>query len=102
MLTGPDIEPRLRHLRPEIARIVLQLVPQRSRLTKHIQHRNARTRNGRSKTVGKKIRPAALPQHFDDLPPATREAAAGTAKRLAQGPRNNVDPAHHPAMLMRT
>ena len=95
-----DLKTRRGHRGTEANGIRLQLVPQAGRLFQQLEHLEGGARDGRSQGVAEQVRPRSLPQQLDDLPAPGDEASGGSAKRLTEGPGDDVDSSHHPAVFM--
>ena len=72
VLAGEQIEAELFHLRAEIARVLMNLVPQCGGLLQQVDRAERRGADGGSQRVGEQIRTRALPQQIDNRLPYSR------------------------------
>ena len=101
MLAGHEAEAGFRHAVAEAFRVREQPLAKILRRLEEIQHRDRRRGDHRGERVREEVRPAALPQQLDDLLASTGVAAGCAAERLAEGPGEHIDAAHHASRFMR-
>src|SRR3972149_1843199 len=85
-----------------VAGVLVELVAQYRRGTEHLQTFEGSGGDAWSNSIGKQIRAGALAQQVDDFLAAAGVAAAGAAKRLAEGAGEHVHATHDAAQLVRT
>src|SRR3954464_1645841 len=95
-LTRQRLEPRLRDRAPEVARVLTELLYQ-LRVVLELPYRRERARrHSWRKCVREELWPRALGQHVTQRRRTGDESARGSAQRLAERRRDDVDLAKNP------
>ena len=86
----------------ETTRVLLQPVAQLGRGLDQLERGEARRDDGRGEAVREEVWPRPLPEELDDLGSARDVPAARPAHRLAERPRDDVDPLGRPKARRRS
>src|SRR5437870_9070286 len=80
--------------------VLFKFVAEFRRCAEKLERFQGSSNNWWGDCVGEQIRPRTLPQQIDNLLSPACEAAAGAAERFSKCAGDDVDPAHHAAILV--
>ncbi len=101
MVRARELESEARHLAAKVLGVACELLAQVVARLDEVQHRERGMGDRRHEGIREEIRARAVAQPRHDFARARRIAARRAAERLAERAGQELDPAHHAAMLRR-